>query len=416
MATFRDPAAALDGARIAARLDALWHVAQAPGGGADRPAYSAAEAAAMRLVSGWAREAGLHPALDRHGNLWALPDGDGPLVTSGSHVDTVPAGGRYDGALGTVLALEAAEALRAPTARGSRMALLVCAAEEAPRFGAGTVGSRLLTGALSEDELAAVTDGGGTTAAAARDAFLAELADLPRIADPPLRRVRAHLEAHIEPRHELRANGLRLGVVERIAAPHRHELTVEGEAGHAGEVAMADRHDALCAAAELVLALERAGRAAAADVPATVATTGRLEVHPGAVSVIPARVTAMLEVRGVDLAAIRRVEAAFEDACAEVAERRGVTVRRRLVRGGAPIALDARLAQLALGAASHRGLAAAATHSGAGHDAGHLAALVPAGLLFVPLAGGQSHSPDEAADPADVLAAAEVLVDVLAAA
>src|SRR5690349_2958699 len=150
MSTPGDPAAAIDEARIAARLDALWEVAQAPGGGADRPAWSPAEARAMRLVAGWARDAGLEPALDAHGNLWALPAGDGPVATSGSHVDTVPAGGRYDGALGTVLALEAVAA--------AGTGLIVCAAEEAPRFGAGTLGSRLITGALDEAELESMTD------------------------------------------------------------------------------------------------------------------------------------------------------------------------------------------------------------------------------------------------------------------
>src|SRR4051812_49926222 len=147
-----DPAERIDGARIAARLDALWNVAQAPGGGADRPAWSAAEAAGMRLVAGWAADAGLDPALDPHGNLWALPPGDGPVATSGSHVDTVPAGGRYDGALGTVLALEAATAL------DGRAGVLTCAAEEAPRFAAGTLGSRLLTGALDEAGLDGMSD------------------------------------------------------------------------------------------------------------------------------------------------------------------------------------------------------------------------------------------------------------------
>ena len=119
-------APAIDGARLAARLEALWQVAQAPGGGADRPAWSPAEAAAMRLVAGWAEEIGLRPALDPPGTLWALPAGDGALATSGSHVDTVPAGGRYDGALGTVLALEAAAAL------GGRCGVLVCAVPSAP--------------------------------------------------------------------------------------------------------------------------------------------------------------------------------------------------------------------------------------------------------------------------------------------
>lgn len=410
MGTAGDPAAGLDGARIAARLEALWQIAQAPDGGADRPAWSEPEAAAMRLVAGWASAAGLRAALDAHGNLWALPEGDGPLVMSGSHVDTVPGGGRYDGALGTVLALEAADVLR------GRAGVLVCAAEEAPRFGAGTLGSRLLTGALAESALDDIRDAAGVSAASARAAFLAALADVPQLdRPPPLRRIGAHVEVHVEPRHELRRRGARLGVVDRIAAPHRHELVVQGEAGHAGEVAMDQRRDALAAAAELVLALEAAARDAAARWPATVATVGRLAVEPGAVSVIPARVSAALEVRGIDADAIAAVEAALESACARVAERRGVKVTRRLVRGGDPIALDPRLAGLALDAAAARGLPAVRTHSGAGHDAGHLAARVPAALLFVPLAGGQSHTPQEAADDADVLAAAQVLVDVLAA-
>src|SRR4051812_49036760 len=198
MGIFDDPSERIDGARVAARLDALWDVAQAPGGGADRPAWSAAEATAMRLAAGWAADAGLDAALDAHGNLWALPAGDGPVVTSGSHVDTVPGGGRYDGALGTVLALEAATAL------DGRAGVLTCAAEEAPRFGAGTLGSRLLTGALDEVALDDMRDAAGTTAAAARAAFLAEVDDLPRLpGPPPLDRLRAHAEVHIEPRHEL---------------------------------------------------------------------------------------------------------------------------------------------------------------------------------------------------------------------
>src|SRR3954469_13885313 len=409
MAAPGDAAAAVDGARVAARLDALWDVAQAPGGGADRPAWSPAEAAAMRLVAEWARQAGLEPALDAQGNLWALAAGDGPMATSRSHVGPVPAGGRYDGALGTVLALEAAAALGT--------GVLTCAAEEAPRFGAGTLGSRLLTGALDESQLESIADADGVTAASARAAFLAELeGDLPRLdGEPPLTRRTGHVEVHIEPRHELRGRGAGLGVVERIAAPHRHELVVEGEAGHAGEVAMADRRDALAAAAELVLALEAAARQAAQRGPGTVATVGRLTVEPGAVSIIPARATAALEVRGIEGDAIAAVEGALDAAIADVERRRGVRVARRLLRGGAPIALDDALTRRALDAAQARGLTAVRTYSGAGHDAGHLAAQVPAGLLFVPLAGGQSHTPQDGADDGHAPAAARVLIDVLAA-
>jgi hydantoinase/carbamoylase family amidase len=306
-----------------------------------------------------------------------------------------------------VLALEAAAAL------GGRAGVLVCAAEEAPRFGAGTLGSRLLTGALADDDLAELRDADGVDARAARDAFLADLEDLPRLGDPPLARVRAHVEVHVEQRRELRARGAVLGVVERIAAPHRHRIVVEGEAGHAGEVAMDARRDALCAAAEIVLALEAAARAEAERSPATVATAGTLAVEPGAISVIPARVTAGLEVRGIDAEAIARVEAALERACAEVAERRGVAVARRTLRAGAPVTLDPALAEAALAAAERHGIPAIRTHSGAGHDAGHLAARVPAALLFVPLTGGESHTPHEGADAADIEAAGRVLVDVL---
>jgi len=173
-----------DGARIAARIAALWEIAHGPGGGADRPAFSPTEAKAMRIVAGWAESAGLEPGLDRHGNLWALPPGwDGPLVTSGSHVDTVPDGGRYDGALGTVLGLELADELRAGTPGGTRPALLICAAEEAPRFGAGTIGSRCLAGTLTEGALDELHDAAGISAAEARADYRA-LVDLPELEAP----------------------------------------------------------------------------------------------------------------------------------------------------------------------------------------------------------------------------------------
>lgn len=359
----------------------------------------------MRMVAGWARDAGLEPALDPHGNLWAARDGDGPVASSGSHVDTVPDGGRYDGALGTVLALEAAA-----VAPDAPIALLVCAAEEAPRFGAGTLGSRLAVGTLDEAALDRLRDTGGTTARAARDAFLRELSDLPRIEALPLERVHRHVEVHVEQRHELRGRGAQLGVVAHVAAPHRHEIVVDGVAGHAGEVAMADRRDALAAAAELVLALEAAARAAP---PPTVATVGAMRVEPGAVSAVPGRVTLELEARGIDPDAIAAVEADLGAAIDDVTRRRGVQVHRWLLRDGAPVALDAPLVEAARRAAARLGIEAVTTHSGAGHDAQHLASRAPCALLFVPLVGGESHTPQEEADAHAIAAAANVLVDLL---
>ena len=393
-----------DPARIADRLEALWTIARGPGGGADRPAYSHAEAHAMRLVAGWAREAGLEPGLDDFGNLWALSDwgADGaPVVTSGSHVDTVPDGGRYDGALGTVLGLEVAAEL------GAGAGLLICAAEEAPRFGAGTMGSRQMVGTLSEQDLAHLHDAAGVSAADARAAYLDELSDLPRVA-PPLQRLRAHAEVHVAQRRALRE----LGVVAAVASPRRFAVHLDGQAGHSGEVSMADRRDALAAGAEVVLAVEAAARAEPAE---TVATVGTLTVEPGAVSVIPGRVSLAVDVRGIDSASLSRVDAAIRAAVEEIADRRRVTAHLELVRAGEPVTMDAALVAAALQTARRDGIRATETWSGAGHDAQHLTALVPALLLFVPLHGGESHTPQEGADMDEIVAAGRVVTSVLGA-
>jgi hydantoinase/carbamoylase family amidase len=391
-----------DPGRIAARLEELWVIARGPAGGADRPAYSASEAAAMQLVAGWAREAGLEPGVDAFGNLWALPAGrETPLVTSGSHVDTVPDGGRYDGALGTVLGLEAAAEL------GNGAGLLICAAEEAPRFGAGTMGSRQLVGTLTGEDLHALRDADGVSAADALAAYLDQLSDLPRV-EPPLDRLRAHAEVHVAQRRSLRD----LGVVTAVASPRRFVVRIEGQAGHSGEVAMAERHDALAAGAEVVLAAEAAARA---EPPETVATVGTLSVAPGAVSVIPGEVRLGIDVRGIESGSLARVEAAIRSAVTEIAQRRGVAAQLQLTRAGEPVAMDRRLVDAALRATHELGIPAAETWSGAGHDAQHLMTLAPALLLFVPLHGGESHTPQEGADMDEIVEATRVVVSVLGA-
>jgi N-carbamoyl-L-amino-acid hydrolase len=398
-----------DRERIDARLQALWEIARGPRGGADRPAYSAAEAQAMLLVAGWAHEHGLEPGVDEHGNLWALPAGwSGPLITSGSHVDTVPDGGRYDGALGTALGLELVADLARPGADspdGLRAGLLVCAAEEAPRFGAGTVGSRLLTGKLPRSDLARLADADGISAADALAEYLDALAELPRVS-PPVDRLRAHAEVHVAQRRALRE----LGVVRQVASPRRFAITVTGESGHAGEVSMARRRDALAAAAEMVLAIEAAARA---QPPETVATVGTLTVTPGAVSVIPEVVRLGVDARGIETGSLQLLEDELRARVTQIAAARGVEAEVRLTRGGEPTELDPGLAAAALQAAQQLGIAAQETWSGAGHDAQHLSALTAALLLFVPLHGGESHTPQEGADLDESVQAGRVVAEVI---
>ena len=398
-----------DPARIERRLEELWTIAQGTGGGADRPAYSAAEADAMLRVAGWAVELGLEPGIDAYGNLWALPgwgpSGSRPVVTAGSHVDTVPDGGRYDGALGTVLGLELVADLADRPTGGVRAGLLVCAAEEAPRFGAGTMGSRLLIGTLRLEALAELHDADGISAAEALSGYLADLDGLPRV-DPPIERLRAHAEVHVAQRRALRE----LGVVTTVASPRRFAVQIDGEAGHSGEVSMNERHDALAAAAEVVLAVEAAARAEPRE---TVATVGTLAVTPGALSVVPGQARLGIDVRGIDSASLARVDAAIRAAVSEIAQRRGVGADMELVRGGEPVRLDPELAAAALTAAARLGIPATETWSGAGHDAQHLSALVPALLLFVPLHGGESHTPQERAEMDEIVQAASVMSSVL---
>ncbi len=196
----------------------------------------------------------------------------------------------------------------------------------------------------------------------------------------------------------------------RVASPRRLEIVLTGAAGHSGEVSMADRRDALAAAAEVVLAVEAAALAEPAE---TVATVGRLKVSPGAISVIPGRVDLLVDIRGVDHESLDRAQAEIESLTTEIASDRRVQAEISLVRGGDPVALDATLAARALSAARGLGLAATETWSGAGHDAQHLAALVPTLLMFVPLHGGESHTPEEGAAVDEILAAAAVVAAAL---
>ena len=396
-----------DPARIAQRLETLWTIARGPDGGADRPAYSPAEAQAMLLVAGWAADLGLEPGIDPYGNLWALPaDWSGPVVTSGSHVDSVPDGGRYDGALGTVLGLELVADLGKSAPAGKvRAGLLVCAAEEAPRFGAGTMGSRLLVGTLDPTSLALMHDADGVSAAEAQAAYLKQLDGLPRIT-PALDRLRAHAEVHVAQRRELRE----LGVVTTVASPRRFAVRIRGEAAHSGEVSMTERRDALAAAAEVVLAVEAAARA---EPPETVATVGTIDVSPGALSVIPGAARIGIDVRGISSGSLARVDAALRRAVNEIAQRRGVVADVELVRAGEPVSMNPGLAEAALAAARDLGIPARETWSGAGHDAQHLAAIAPALLLFVPLHDGMSHTPQEGAKMDEIVQAANVMVAVL---
>jgi hydantoinase/carbamoylase family amidase len=275
----------------------------------------------MLMTARWMEDAGLSPRLDRFGNLWGLPYTDGRFVTSGSHVDTVPNGGCLDGALGTVLAIEAARDLGGP------FGVLVCAGEEALRFGAGSLGSRQLVGELGDADLEHMWDANGTSALEAREEFLRLLFDVPRIEEAdPLSRVTAQLEVHIEQRRGIKEEDASVGIATAVAGSARHRLCFSGETGHSGEARMHERRDALCAAAEVILLIEGLAR----KVASTVATVRTVAVEPNSLTAIPGSVELGLDVRSNDPEEAEELVSKIIERGREISSGRGVylSVRR----------------------------------------------------------------------------------------
>ncbi len=390
--------------RIKNRIEELFELASDPGGGARRLAYSPEEARAMLLAAAWIEETGLSARLDEFGNLWGLPPGEGSFVTSGSHVDTVPNGGRHDGALGTVLAVEAAEAL------SCSFGVLVCAAEEGARFGAGTLGSRSLVGKLADGDLAEMKDSDGVSVAEARSEFLPLLSDIPAVEGSiPLSRLVGHAEIHIEQRRDLKKKGASLGIATSIAGPMRYRLRFTGVTSHSGETPAEDRRDALCAAAETILLAERLTR----DEDSTVVTASTIQAHPNSLTAIPGEVVLGVDARSADADEADRVVSELFAGGEAASTKRGVELSKETLSFTKPAKLDERTVELAETVCRNLGLPTARCVSFAGHDVQHLAGRVPAMLFFTPSTNGVSHAPEESVDGEDIESALEVLTAFL---
>ncbi len=405
MSAFRsaaEVAAAVDGERLLRRLDQLARIGADPGGGITRIAFSEAETEANELVSGWMEELELTVAADPFGNLFGSTDAnaaDGLPWIAGSHIDTVPHGGPLDGALGVVAAVEALAAIRTCGPLPARpLEVVVWRCEEPVRFAHGKVGSLLFSGQLTHDRLRPLSDD----------------IDLDR---PPLghsvparaagRDVGGCLELHIEQGRRLERAGQRLGVVTAVASPIRLHVSVAGRSDHSGATPMDDRRDALCAAAEVVLAVERG---ALAESPhETVATTARVDVAPGAMNVVPGGAELLIDVRGIDGPSMRRLVERLSADCAAIEQARAVTITVETLSSAEPTLFDGQVVELLTETVTALGHEPLAMPSGAGHDAQCVAALAPAGMLFVPSIDGISHNPLERTDPADVILGAQAL-------
>jgi hydantoinase/carbamoylase family amidase len=391
--------------RVTERLNVLAGIGRDPRGGLSRFAYTPEHAEACRLVAGWMQDAGLTASVDTAGNVIGVGPGTGPALAAGSHLDTVPMGGRLDGALGVVAAIECAQALRdAGAALRHRFAVLGFADEEGNTFGIGCLTARAVVGELPLERMHAIRHRDGRTLA---ECVATWDCGLPRGEAPPLA---AYLELHIEQGPRLEAEGVELAAATAIAGISRSTITFEGQANHAGTTPMTMRRDALWGAAAMVLETRRLAMEAAGD---AVGTVGRLDVEPGGTNVVPGLARVRVELRSGDetrLGALRRdVEAVARDLADHYTL--SVTISPWDHIPGQP--LDARVAAALLDAAALRGRRAIRMPSWAGHDAKILAPHVPAGLLFVPSRRGISHAPNEDTDAGDLAAGAQGLLDAV---
>jgi N-carbamoyl-L-amino-acid hydrolase len=347
---------------------------------------------------------------DRNHNLWAwwLPAGwtgepVGAFVT-GSHLDSVPDGGAYDGPLGVVSALAAVDELRSSGFQPTRPVAVVCFGdEEGARFGLACVGSRLATGALDPDAARALTDSDGLSLAAAHRAAGLDPGTLGRD-DEALARVGMFVELHVEQGRGLSGLDAPIAVASAIWPHGRWRFTFTGEPNHAGTTALADRHDPMLAFARTVLAAR--GEAARTQ---ALATFGRVVVDPGATNAIPAQVRAWLDARAGDQARLDDLVEAIAEAASTGSDADGTGVEVT-VESSTPVVAFADEHRTRLAAALRPRFGALPTlATGAGHDAGILSARVPTAMLFVRNPTGVSHSPAEAAERQDCLAGVEAL-------
>lgn len=373
---------------------------------------------------------------DAFGNvIGRLPglDDSLPPIMSGSHGDSVPEGGNFDGIVGVLSALEVARLLQ--DEHGKSMIqhpyeVIIFMGEEGSRFGAAMIGSEALVGKLTQADLDRLTDHEGVTL---RQALQYRNLDDKAIGKPlydgP---IHAYIEAHIEQGRVLEELKYPLGVVTGIAGATRHRLTFSGRADHSGATPMNMRRDALCGAAEVILQAEAlasemtetANRAALdpedeymvagriikhSDLAPVVATAGTVQVTPGALNVIPGAVELGLDIRSISKTAKRLVWDALLGFIESMCERRDLTVDYRLVMDGTPVVLKESMIQILSKAANECGVASMLLPSGAGHDAMNMAEITPTGMLFIPCKDGVSHSPMEWADSIHIANGVRVL-------
>jgi len=406
----RDPSLRVNGARLNGWLAELSQFGGNPQGGVSRTAYSEADRQGRAYVRRLMQEAGLDVRIDAAGNIVGRRrgrDASRPPILFGSHIDSVPEGGNYDGNLGTLAAIEVARTL------GERrfvtthpLEVVVWQNEEG-----GLVGSRVAAGELPARELDRVAVSGKTI----RDG-ITFLGGDPAKLDSARRQpgsIACYLELHIEQGGTLEREKIDVGVVEGIVGIWQWTVTVDGFANHAGTTPMDQRRDALLTAARFVEMVHRVVRA---EPGRQVGTVGQIRAEPGAPNVIPGKVVMSLELRDLDAPKVRRLYDRIAGEAQAIGREGGTTFAFAPITDHGPALTDPRMQAIVAAAAKGLRLTTKVMPSGAGHDAQEMARLAPTGMIFVPSVGGISHSPRELTTPEDCTNGANVLLHAVLAA
>ncbi len=398
----------VDGDRLLRRIEDLAAIGPIDGGGSCRLALTDEDRDGRDLVVTWMRDLGLDVSIDGIGNVIGVRAGrtDGPPTMTGSHIDTVRTGGRYDGNLGVLAGLEVIETLeRNGIETEHPVAVGFFTDEEGARFPPDMLGSLVYVGGMAVEEALDVVGIDGAVLGAELDR-IGYRGTSPCPGPSP----RAFVELHVEQGPVLEAEGITIGAVTGVQGISWSELTITGQSNHAGTTPMDLRHDPGYVAAAVAahvrhLALRMGGR--------QVGTVGRLELHPNLVNVVAASATMTVDLRNTDEGLLQAAEADLAHFVAEVAEAEGVTVVDRVLARFEPVAFDDRVVDTVASVATDLGHSVRHMPSGAGHDAQMLARVCPTGMVFVPSRDGVSHNPAEHTDPDDLVAGADVLLHAL---
>lgn len=384
-------------------FDAFYEVGAMPGGGVTRLGYTAVEDEMHRRFGALAKELGCTVETDPVGNSYAYLEPAEEHVLIGSHLDSVIQGGRYDGVAGVMAGL-----LLLKRAKENKLPLPLKAAvfrcEESSNFGCCTMGSGLVTHQLREDpeHLAGLTAKNGETLG---DVFARRGLSL---TPPRITGVKAYLELHIEQGKVLEETGTRVGVVSTIAGPRRWKLRLTGLAEHSGATPMSMRQDALCAAAEIILAVEQIGQREAA-LCESVATVGVIQNTPNALNVVPGAAELGIDLRGSSTESLSRMERDTLAAARTICARRNIALAESKLSELDPVSMDEAIQRGLTAAAEGLGISCRSMPSGAGHDAMAFAPLFPTGMVFIPCRRGISHNPLESAALESILDGTDVL-------